>query len=172
MMRSARLIILLIALITILPITVDLGHSMLGQANQTSDQAARQEQLQRRKENFASGRQLLRDKGVPFEPEELLHDEWPKKLKAVLDGMPEMHDVRHETAPLKGAYIADTLYVPEKVQLASDTVILVNYLVFEGHNAVIKGPHNLYVFSRQPVGLLGTTLAAALQKKAGFLNVK
>lgn len=83
-----------------------------------------------------------------------------------------MHEVRYETAPLKGAYIADTLYLPEKVQLTGNTIILTNYLVFEGKNPVIKGPYDLHIFPTQPIEVLGTTLAEALQKKARILSVK
>jgi hypothetical protein len=114
---------------------------------------------------------LLLDKGVPFEPEELLRDGWATKLKDVLNGMPEMHQVRYETAPLNGAYIADTLYLPETVQLTGHTVILTNNLVFEGKRPVIRGPYDLNIFPALPVGVLGTTLSEALGNKAGFLNV-
>src|SRR5205814_3818574 len=136
MTRNARLIALLLGLMVILPITADLGHSTSSQANQTNDQAVREEHLQMRRQNFESGRQLLRDKGVPFDPDELLRDEWTKELKAALDAMPEMRETRYEKAPLKGAYLADTLYLPEKVQLSGHTLILANYVVFEGKNPV------------------------------------
>jgi hypothetical protein len=91
----------------------------------------RQEHLEARRQNFTTGRQLLRDKGVPFDPDELLREGWDKNLRLTLDAMPEMRESRYEKAPLHGAYLADTLYLPENVQLTGHTVIIANYLVFE-----------------------------------------
>lgn len=130
-------------------------------ANQSGSQT-KQEGFEIRQRNFASGRQLLRDKGVPFDPDDLLHDGWPKKLKPVLDAMPEMHETRYENGPLKGAYIADTLYLPEKVQLAGNTLILANHIVFEGKNPVIRGHFDLNFFPTQPATVLGATVAEVL----------
>jgi hypothetical protein len=137
---------------------------------QVRESVSQEEEFQRRRQHFESGRQLLLDKAVPFEPEELLRDDWPRKLKPALDRMPEMHDVRYETKPLHGAYFADTLYLPETVILVENTIIVANNLVFEGHDPVIRGPHDLHIFRTQPVAVLGITLAQALQKKAGMLN--
>ncbi len=145
-------------------------HSSSGQSSQAANQSAEEEQFQLRRQNFTSGRELLLDKGVPFDPDELLRHGWSRKLSNVLDGMPEMHQARHETAPLSGAYMADTIYLPEKVQLSGPTVILTKYLVFEGNNPVIKGPYDLHVFPAQPITALGTTLAQALHKKPGLVN--
>ncbi|HEY6352530.1 MAG TPA: hypothetical protein VI636_24290 [Candidatus Angelobacter sp.] len=135
-------------------------------------QKPQEQQLQLRRQNFDSGRQLLLNKGVPFDPDELLRDEWTPHLKATLDAMPEMHQTRYETAPLNGAYLADTVYLPEKVQISGHTLILANYIVFEGKNPVIKGNFDLHFFPRKPVVVLGTSLAEALHKKAAVLNVK
>ncbi|HEV3040636.1 MAG TPA: hypothetical protein VHA33_22925 [Candidatus Angelobacter sp.] len=144
-----------------------LGNS----AGQPTQPGAQVSDSQPRHQHFSSGRRLLLEQNVPFEPEALLDAEWPKKLKGVLNGMPEMKQVRYERAPLQGAYIADTLYLPEKVQLTGHTVILVNNLVFEGRDIVIKGPYDVHIFPTQPVAALGTTLAQALRKKAGIMNV-
>src|ERR1700694_457270 len=144
-----------------------LGNS----AGQPTQLGAQVSDSQPRHQHFSSGRRLLLEQNVPFEPEALLDAEWPKKLKGVLNGMPEMKQVRYERAPLQGAYIADTLYLPEKVQLTGHTVILVNNLVFEGRDIVIKGPYDVHIFPTQPVAALGTTLAQALSKKPGILNV-
>jgi cytochrome c5 len=61
-------------------------------------QQNRAEALQRRRENFESGRRMLKQKGVPFDPDELLKDDWPKRLKNSLDSLPEWHKVRREPA--------------------------------------------------------------------------
>src|SRR5690349_13256611 len=85
---------------------------------QTTFSSKEDEQFEARRQNFKSGRELLLDKGVTFEPEELLRDQRSKALQDALNAMPEMHQSRYETAPLKGAYMADTLYLPEKVHLS------------------------------------------------------
>src|SRR4029077_2012940 len=138
---------------------------------QTIFSAKEDEQFEARRQNFKSGREMLFDRGVTFEPEELLHDHWSKALKDALDAMPEMHQSRYETAPLKGTYFADTLYLPEHVQLDGHTVIVANYLVFEGKNPIIKGPFDLNVFPTKPIGILGMSLAEALSKKSLLVNV-
>jgi len=140
-------------------------------ASQPTQPGTQVNDSQPRHQHFSSGRRLLLEQDVPFEPEALLDAEWPKKLKDVLSGMPAMKQVRYERAPLQGAYIADTLYLPEKVQLTGHTVILVNNLVFEGRDIVIKGPYDVHIFPTQPVAALGTTLVQALRKKAGIMNV-
>jgi hypothetical protein len=139
--------------------------------DQSYNQSA-QEQFDLRRENFTNGRQLLLEKGVPFDPDELLRDGWSKKLRGALDTMQEMHESRYETKPLKGAYFADTLYLPEKTQLTGHTVIVANYVVFEGKEPIIRGNYDLHFFPAGPVGVLGTTLSQALQKKGALLNVK
>jgi hypothetical protein len=147
------------------------AYSETGQPVSAGTQISQAERREARRQHFTHARKLLLDKSVPFEPEDLLDDEWPTKLKHVLDGMPEMQQVCRETAPLKGAYIADTLYLPEKVELGDHTVILVKNLVFEGRAPVIKGPFDIHFFPTQPTAVLGTTLADFLHKKAGYLNV-
>jgi hypothetical protein len=125
-----------------------------------------------RRQNFESGRKLLLQKDVPFNPDDLLDDQWTKNLKSTLDGMPEMHQTRYERAPLNGLYMADTLYLPEKVEITGHTLIVANYVVFEGKNPSIKGNFDLHFFPTQPVSVLGTTLDAALHKKGRLLNAK
>ncbi|HKR29363.1 MAG TPA: hypothetical protein VJT08_02740 [Terriglobales bacterium] len=77
-----------------------------------------QERLESKRRAFASGRDLLLQKGVPFDPDELLRYGWEKRLKSVLDTIPEMKESRFESKPLQGVYMADTLYLPEKAELA------------------------------------------------------
>src|SRR5215469_13795087 len=79
------------------------------QARHANNQASQDEQFELRRQNFKTGREMLMDKGVPFEPEELLRDKRSQSLKDALAAMPEMHQSRYETAPLKGVYMADTL---------------------------------------------------------------
>lgn len=120
------------------------------------------EAKEKQKKAFESGRALLFQRGVPFEPNDLLDKNWHKNLRPILDSMSEMHDVRRETDPLKGAYIADTLYLPEQTSVDDDIVIIANAIVFEGRNPTIKGNHDVNVFLAGPTVVLGTTLAEAL----------
>src|SRR5215470_13506599 len=166
-MKAGRFLTLLF----LLSISVS-GQSPNKRQTQAAIQAAQEEHFQIRRQNFDSGRQLLLDKGVPFDPDELLRDNWSQNLKATLDSMPEMRQARRETGPLKGAYLADTLYLPEHVQLSGHTIIVVNYLVFEGKNVVVKGPFDLHVLPANPIAVLGTTLAETLREKPELLNVK
>lgn len=62
-------------------------------------------------------------------------------------------------------YLADTLYLPEKVDVTGDTVILANQVIFEGRNAVIKGHHAVYFFPVITEGVLGTSLEAAIREQ-------
>ena len=138
---------------------------------QSTNQAAPDEKFEQRRQHFNSGRRLLLDKHVPFEPEDLLRDERPQQLKDALQTMPEMKEVRYETAPLTGAYLADTIYLPENVILSGHTVILANNIVFEGKNPVIRGPFDLHIFPSQPIAVLGAALAATLHARTGMMNV-
>ena len=139
---------------------------------QTTFSAKEDTQFETRRQNFKSGREMLLNKGVTFEPEELLREHRSRALQDALDAMPEMHQSRYQTAPLRGAYMADTLYLPEKVQLTGHTIIVANYVVFEGKNPVIRGHYDLYFLPAKPVAVLGTTLAQALHKKSTLLNVR
>src|ERR1051326_7688090 len=105
------------------------------------------EKLTRRKANFQKGRTLLLKKNVPFDPDELLKRGWQQKLKTTFEQMPELQVIQQADNKLEGAQLAHTLYLPENVQLTGDTVILVRRLVFLGSNVVIKGPHDIHIFT-------------------------
>jgi len=110
-----------------------------------------QEALERRRESFKSGRNLLSAHGVPFDPDLLLKRDWKKQLAPAILQMPEFKETRKGASKLEGVQIADALYLPEKVELTGDTVILSNQLLFAGKNAEIKGPHDLHIFILGPV---------------------
>jgi hypothetical protein len=125
-------------------------------ANQTNEALAEKQAL--RKRNFEPFARLLRSKQVPFEPEMLLENNWPKKLAPIFDQMPEMQEARYRAEPLAGVQLADTLYLPERVEIVADTIILVRHLVFEGAEAVIKGNYHIALYPANDVRFLGTTL--------------
>ncbi|HLJ87622.1 MAG TPA: hypothetical protein VKZ53_12430 [Candidatus Angelobacter sp.] len=141
------------------------------QIKQAADPAEQERRFQARRQNFDSGRQVLLNKGVPFDPDELLRDRWTPEVKNAIESMPEMRESRYERAPLQGAYVADTLYLPEHVQLSGHTVILAHYVVFEGKNPVIKGNFDVHFFPMKPVAVLETTLADVLHRNGRKLNV-
>ena len=96
---------------------------------------------QERRAGFAYARDLLTKKGVPFDPDLLLQEDWRTRLAGTFDSMPEMRAEREElSGKLKGVYLAGTLVLPEKIILAGDVVILARRVVFLGQNVMIVGP--------------------------------
>jgi hypothetical protein len=143
-------------------------HSPLNLANQ---QETYQKRLESRKRNFEIAGNLLRGKGVPFDPEVLLERNWQKTLAPVFAQMPEMQEVRYISDALGGVELADTLYLPEKIQVFDDIVIVARHLVFEGNDVLIKGNHNISIFPAEKVTVMGGTLARRSYKKNGKQEV-
>ena len=136
-------------------------------------QDRRQEELDRARKNFRKTKELLIQKGFPFDPETLLTGNWRKALAPHFDQMAEMQEVRIGPRRIKGVQMAHTLYLPEQIELVGDTVILARNLVFEGRNAVIKGTFSISVYPIDQTGLLGTTLEQALQRSGPrFVNAR
>ena len=87
-----------------------------------------QEHREPLQKNFKKGRDLLLKKSVPFEPNDLLEGRWPKTLKAKLEQMPVMRETRViRQRQMRGVQLADTLYLPERVEITGDTVILAKH---------------------------------------------
>ena len=126
-----------------------------------------QSRIEIKKRNFEIGNNLLQRKGVPFDPEVLLQDDWPKTLAPVFAQMPEMQTVRYVEKPLEGVELADTLYLPEKIQVTGDLVIVANHLVFEGSNVLINGNYNISLFPAVEVTVMGDTLPRRMSKRGG-----
>jgi hypothetical protein len=126
----------------------------------TADEISRM-QMETRRQTFESGRQLLLKEHVPFEPNQLLAGDWREKLAPAFAQMPEMQTVRYGEKSLQGVQLANTLYLPEKITLTGDTVILARHLIFEGTDVVIKGNYDIHIYSIETIGLLGTTLRSA-----------
>ena len=119
------------------------------QSPSTSEQ--KQQEVEKKRASFKSGRDLLLKHGVPFDPDLLLEPGFKKRLARVFATMPEFQETRVVEKQMKGVQLADTLFLPERVELTGDTVILANNLIFSGKNVVIKGPHDLHFFAMGPV---------------------
>jgi len=121
-------------------------------------------------QKIAPAKKLLDAKGVPFSAESLLRPDWKTTLGPVLTQMPEMQVSRSVGNHIDRVQMADTLYLSENVKVTADTVIIARKIVFEGRDAVIKGPHNVYYFPLETYGVLGMSLDEAVGKKFGFTN--
>ncbi|HEV2704964.1 MAG TPA: hypothetical protein VGV59_03510 [Pyrinomonadaceae bacterium] len=103
--------------------------------------------MEERVRAFRTAQELLRAKGVPFEPSILLEPKWRQKLRPFLAEMPEMQNELSGSGVLKGAHLANVVRLPEKVQLTGDTVIIANRIVFEGTDVLVKGNHAVHFFA-------------------------
>ena len=127
-----------------------------------------------RKEEFNAARKRLLARGVPFDPDMLLDWRNLGKVRAQLQTMPEMHEVRRQKS-MSGVVLADTLFVPENVVVENlPAVILVNHLVFEGRRPFLGADESGNPFHTKGIYLmpqtmtcLGTSLERSLQK-AGY----
>ncbi|HEX8195586.1 MAG TPA: hypothetical protein VF571_05190 [Pyrinomonadaceae bacterium] len=109
---------------------------------------------------FKEGHDLLKQKGVKFDPNILLYANWREKLRDTMATDPEFQENRRGTSKLKGAQLADTLVLPEQVELTGDTVIVAKNLILEGRNVVIKGNHDVHVFTVNPIIQVEQTASA------------
>lgn len=116
-------------------------------------------------EQFRPLKELLIQKGVPFEPNLMLSPKSKRLVASKLAQMPEMYETRQLGKKIKGVQLADVLYLPEKVQLTGDTVIIANRVIFEGRNPVIKGNHAILFSPLIIDGALGTTLEVAMKEQ-------
>jgi hypothetical protein len=110
-----------------------------GKSVRSDSEARIQIKEDKRRKDFAKAKGLLVEKKVPFDPEIMLTPHWRKTLKSTFDQMPELQQVRRGRSRLNGVEMAHTLYLPEKVRLEGDTVILTRNLIFEGNDAVMPG---------------------------------
>ncbi|MEK6283467.1 MAG: hypothetical protein AABN95_24195 [Acidobacteriota bacterium] len=149
LITGTALLICLISLIwSALPVSGDSAQTasrdQLGTRALAQDK--QQQEREHRRESFKSGRELLLKHGVPFDPDILLEAGWKKKLAPAFAVMPEFQEVREGAQKMEGVQLADTLLLPEHVELTGDTVLIARQLVFLGKNPIIKGPHDLSFF--------------------------
>lgn len=143
-------------------------HKLLREPHSSENLAKQQNsqnEIDSRKHNFEIADNLLRRKGVPFDPEVLLEDHWEQTLAPVFAQMPEMQEIRYKGEPLSGVELADTLYLPEKIQVLDDLVIVAKHLVFEGTDILIKGNHNISIFPAEKVTVMRSSLPKRRHKQ-------
>ncbi len=113
----------------------------------TSKSSNIRQSFEERKKDFGPAKKLLLEKNVPFEPEVLLSSDWRQQLKSSFKKVNELQTTLRVSNKLEGVQIADTIILPEKVELTGDLVILANTIVFEGTQNRIEGyGKNVYVF--------------------------
>jgi hypothetical protein len=134
-------------------------------------QDKKQKELDRKRESFKSGRELLLKRGVPFDPDVLLQGDWQAKLAPAFAAMPEFQEIREGTERMEGVHFADTLILPEYIELTGDTVMIAREFVFLGKKVTIKGPHSLTLFPTQPIlGLDADLVRDARKGSPGFIK--
>jgi len=111
-------------------------------------------QTQRAKRMSATVRRmskLLDKEKLPFEPTILFARNWKSRVQPYLQSMPQMW--KTETLPQRfgGAKIANIIYLPDKIKLTGDTIILANYVVFASKQVEIVGYDDLLVFPMESV---------------------
>lgn len=153
------------ALVSLLVVYISLSSVQpVGTSAALSVPERAQTKEEKRRKNFEKAKKLLVDKQVPFDPEILLTPQWRKTLHSTLNQMPELQEKRRGPKRLKNVEMAHTLYLPEKVKLEGDTVLLVRNLIFEGKDAVIRGPFNIFIYPIDEAGVLGTSFDQALAR--------
>jgi hypothetical protein len=156
--------LLTVSVISILAFLFYYGTTQLTEAVRIVNNPPQNRDL--RSENFEPARKMLRDAGVPFDPDILLSRNWQTQLKPVLSGMAEMQTALRSSNKIRGVQIADTIILPEKVELTGDLFILTNNLVLEGLNTKITGVgKNVYVFPINKTFHLGKSFESAMKQK-------
>ena len=109
---------------------------------------AQKEQREReiKLEMFLKARNMLLAQNVPFDPSVLEQTDWRQRLQTTFDNMPAMQQDRYEGNLLSGAYLANTLYLPENVETKGDVLILARHTIFEGKHPVIRGKGDIYLY--------------------------
>ncbi|HEX5735632.1 MAG TPA: hypothetical protein VF131_22585 [Blastocatellia bacterium] len=170
-MRKLFFSLFLVAVVSLQGVTAFNYHRSPIKSSSSVELANEQEvqsRIEIKKRNFAIANNLLQRKGVPFNPEVLLQNDWPKTLAPVFAQMPEMQTVRYVEKSLQGVELADTLYLPEKIQVTGDLVIVARHLIFEGNDVLIKGNHNISIFPAGEVTVMGETLPRRLSNRGGI----
>lgn len=170
-MKKLWLSVILVLLLISQAGVLSINHRSVSAVQQTARQRRelQQQRVEEIRESFTQGRDVLKKANVPFEPDELLGRSWRARLAPRFSQMPQMAEVREEGNRIKGAQLADVLYLPNKIELEGDTVILVRKLIFLGRDVVIKGNHSLHIF---PIEMTGMVDVVAEAKSSRWAQLK
>lgn len=126
--------VLMTAGVLAIGLTPNTAHSVLEtqQPSPLTQEEKQKRAREARRESFKSGRDLLRKHGVPFDPDLLLEPGFKRKLGPTFAAMREFKESRLVGNQIEGVELADTLFLPERVELTGDTVIIANQLIFSG----------------------------------------
>lgn len=97
--------------------------------------------------------QVFKAEGIEIEPQLLFTSNGRKKLRPQLLSIPDMYLSKAHSGRLRGVVMADTLILPEKVKIESDTVIIARRINFTGRAPIIKGPHAIHFFALDSVNV-------------------
>jgi hypothetical protein len=162
--RGVALLICLTSLIWVaLPAASESGQKITKDQS-ARDQERKQQERQLKREAFKAGRELLLNHGVAFDPDILLEPDWQEKLAPALKLMPEFREFREGSQKMQGVQLADTLLLPERVELTGDTVVIARQVIFSGKNVNIKGPHDLTFFPIGPIATLDSSLGTSSRR--------
>ena len=128
-MNKNHLIICMVTALVLMAIAFAPKHltSVSGNRQQSSSMRDQnRERIEQKKASFKSGRDLLLKHGVPFNPDLLMEPGFQKRLAPVFAKMPEFRETHVVGKQMKGVQLADTLFLPENVELTGDTVIIAN----------------------------------------------
>lgn len=121
-------------------------------------------------ETFEPARKLLSEKGVSFDPEILQRPDWQKQIRLSPFVHQDFRTSFRSEKRIKGVLMADTLILPNEVELTGDTVIFANTIVFEGKRARIHGlGKNIYIYPVISTEHLNGTLEDLMRSK-GIAN--
>ncbi|MGQ0542460.1 MAG: hypothetical protein ACT4O9_11520 [Blastocatellia bacterium] len=98
--------------------------------------------------NFLKERRMLIDKGISFNPDILLANNWQEILKKNYpDFFASRPSVWIADGKIKGAVIADQVFLRKNTIIEGDTVILARRIVFEGRHVTLKGAKNISIYT-------------------------
>jgi hypothetical protein len=112
-----------------LPIIIFIGlllfsHDNTRQTEDTSNSPVLDEIAESDRIIFAPAKIMLIEKGVSFDPDILLSAKWRERLDPSFNDSYEMQGTLRTESELEGVQIADTVVLPEKVELTGDLVII------------------------------------------------
>ncbi len=96
--------------------------------------------------SFKTLRKLLMERNLPFDPSLFMDKDWRGKISQFPAFTQSLTSTRLTGNKMSGVILADNLYLPEKMALTGDTVIVANRIYFEGANVSIKGPYKIALF--------------------------